>query len=194
MTHHGVKGQKWGIRRNRETGIRPSAQALNDSAFGRAASRNVDHHNVRVAKRKTRTREEKIALATKTVKVASVALAGGVFAVKVIRELNGASVPKAQLKLHQGESDKWLRQNFIPNNGKTPVSHIKPPERVFAMGPAPSINRKLKTPVKSEANFIKSMTKKHNTDALLENEKLRKWYDDFKVPLPEREFIELWPE
>jgi len=165
LAHYGVKGQKWGVRRAR------------DPVTG---------------KKRPRTREEKIALAAKTVKVVSVALAGGVIAAKIVRELSGTKTPRSQLKVHNGESDQWLRHNFLPSNGKTPVSHIKPPERVFAMGPGTS--RKLKTPVKSEMSFIKTATKKHNTDALVENEKLRKWYDDFKIPLPDREFVELWPE
>lgn len=165
LAHHGVKGMKWGVRRAR------------DPVTG---------------KKVPRTREEKIALAAKTVKVASVAIAGGVIAAKIVRELNGAKTPRPQLKIHNGESDKWLRQNFMPSNAKTPVSHVKPPERIFAMGPAPS--RKLKTPVKSEMSFIRAATKKHNADALIENDKLRKWYDDFQIPLPDREFIELWPE
>ncbi len=52
--HHGVKGQKWGIRRNPKTGVRPIAQTLNDSAFGRQSQRNVDTHNRRAAARQAK--------------------------------------------------------------------------------------------------------------------------------------------
>lgn len=169
LAHHGVKGMKWGVRRAR------------DPVTG---------------KKVPRTREEKIALAAKTVKVASVALAGGVLAAKIVRELNGAKTPRPQLKVHNGESDKWLRQNFMPSNGKTPVSHVKPATTKMFFGPnareVPG-HAKLKN-VKSESTFIKSSIKKHNADALIENERLRKWYDDFQIPLPQREFMEIWPE
>lgn len=181
LSHHGVKGMKWGVRRAR------------DPVTG---------------KKVPRTREEKIALAAKTVRVASITLAGGVIAAKIVRDLNGAKTPRPQLKVHTGESNQWLRQNFMPNNAKTPVSHIKPPERIFAMGPGNTATTKMffgpnarAVPghaklkgVKSESPFIKSTIKKRNADALRENERLRKWYDDFQIPLPQREFMEIWPE
>lgn len=203
LAHHGVKGMKWGVRRAR------------DPVTG---------------KKVPRTREEKIALVAKTVKVASLAIAGGVLAAKIIRELNGGrtelptlnqlniptsrtpkfqhphkKVSRADLKIHNGESDKWLRQNFMPSNGKTPVSHLKPPERIFAMGPATTSPKGPKLPkgmtaqmlrkdVSESRAFRHKMTREHNTSALLENERLRKWYDDFQIPLPDREFMEIWPE
>lgn len=177
LAHHGVKGMKWGVRRAR------------DPVTG---------------KKVPRTREEKIALAAKTVKVASVAIAGGVLAAKIVRELNQGKVPRTQLKVHNGQSDKWLRQNFMPSNGKTPVTHIKPPERIFAMGPAHSSKgsklpkgmtaQMLRKDVSESRAFRQKMTREHNTSALLENERLRKWYDDFQIPLPDREFMEIWPE
>lgn len=43
--HYGVKGMRWGIRRDPKTGARPIAVALNESAFGRATQRNVDRYN-----------------------------------------------------------------------------------------------------------------------------------------------------
>lgn len=45
LAHHGVKGQRWGVRRDPKTGIRPIAKTLNDSSFGRATQRNIDRHN-----------------------------------------------------------------------------------------------------------------------------------------------------
>lgn len=51
LDHHGVKGQKWGVRRNKTTGVRPLAQTLNDSRFGRRAQKNVDTHNRRAGAR-----------------------------------------------------------------------------------------------------------------------------------------------
>lgn len=45
LAHHGVKGQKWGIRRDPRTGIRPIASTLDKSRFGRLAKANADRHN-----------------------------------------------------------------------------------------------------------------------------------------------------
>lgn len=47
LEHHGIKGQKWGIRRDPKTGIRPIATTLNKNSFGIASKRNVDRHNKR---------------------------------------------------------------------------------------------------------------------------------------------------
>lgn len=175
LAHHGVKGMKWGVRRAR------------DPVTG---------------KKVPRTREEKIALAEKSVKIASTAIVGGLFAAKIISGVNHnrkvrlsrnpATNPQLRKVIdnqnevrRSREAEKWLRQNFMPNNGPTPVSHIKPNG---------SPTRLLKTPVKSEARFMHDFTKKHNAAALVENERLRKWYDDFQIPLPQREFMEIWPE
>jgi hypothetical protein len=169
LAHYGVKGQKWGVRRKLK---KAGNKFLDDLDLPGRENRRSNRISVEQQRKEKRAARIEFA-----VKAAPVVLMGGIFAVKVIRELNGAKTPRPQLKVHQGESDKWLRQNFIPNNGKTPVSSLK-----------------LKTPVKSEANFMKSMTKKHNANAVIENARLRKWYDEFQIPLPQREFVELWPE
>ena len=41
LEHHGIKGQRWGIRRDPKTGIRPIAKTLDKSRFGRAANANA---------------------------------------------------------------------------------------------------------------------------------------------------------
>jgi hypothetical protein len=45
LAHYGVKGMRWGVRRDPKTGARPIAVALNDSAFGRLARANNDRYN-----------------------------------------------------------------------------------------------------------------------------------------------------
>ncbi len=44
MAHYGVKGMRWGVRRDPESGVRPIAKALDESWFGRAAKANVNRH------------------------------------------------------------------------------------------------------------------------------------------------------
>lgn len=44
LSHYGVKGMRWGVRRNGETGIRPIAQTLNDSKFGQKANANAEKY------------------------------------------------------------------------------------------------------------------------------------------------------
>lgn len=51
VEHFGVKGMHWGVRRDPDTGVRPIAKSLDEGPFGRAAKRNVDRHNARVAKK-----------------------------------------------------------------------------------------------------------------------------------------------
>lgn len=52
IAHYGKRGMKWGVRRDPVTGIRPIAQTLNDSKFGKAAQKNVNRHDKNVANRK----------------------------------------------------------------------------------------------------------------------------------------------
>lgn len=47
IEHHGVKGMKWGVRRDPTTGARPIAVALNNSRFGQAANANAQRHMAR---------------------------------------------------------------------------------------------------------------------------------------------------
>lgn len=44
MAHYGVKGMHWGIRRDRETGVRPIAKAFDESVFGRLANANANRY------------------------------------------------------------------------------------------------------------------------------------------------------
>lgn len=60
IEHVGVKGMKWGVRRNPKTGIRPIAKTLNDSRFGRAAQKNVDRHDRRVANKGGKSHAEAV--------------------------------------------------------------------------------------------------------------------------------------
>ena len=59
LAHFGVKGQKWGVRRDDKTGVRPIAQRLNDSAFGRASQKNLDRHDRKVAEKKDKKEKKK---------------------------------------------------------------------------------------------------------------------------------------
>jgi hypothetical protein len=45
LAHYGKKGMHWGVRRDAETGVRPVAQKLNDSKFGKASAANADRYN-----------------------------------------------------------------------------------------------------------------------------------------------------
>lgn len=44
MAHYGVKGMRWGVRRDPETGVRPIAKALDESWFGRVANANANRY------------------------------------------------------------------------------------------------------------------------------------------------------
>lgn len=61
LEHHGVRGMKWGVRRNKQTGVRPIAKTLNDSRLGKLSKRNVDRHNRQKSQGKVST-SEKIAV------------------------------------------------------------------------------------------------------------------------------------
>lgn len=52
LAHYGVKGMRWGVRRDPKTGVRPIAKTLNEGRIGRASKANVDRHNARVNNRK----------------------------------------------------------------------------------------------------------------------------------------------
>jgi hypothetical protein len=54
IEHFGVKGMKWGVRRDEKTGVRPAAKALDESAFGRLAKANVRRHDSKVAAKKAK--------------------------------------------------------------------------------------------------------------------------------------------
>lgn len=49
LEHVGVKGMHWGVRRDPVTGVRPSAKALDESAFGKLAKANVNRYNAKKA-------------------------------------------------------------------------------------------------------------------------------------------------
>lgn len=51
LAHYGVKGQKWGVRRDPQTGVRPIARTLDRSKFGQKAHSNANKHDARVAKK-----------------------------------------------------------------------------------------------------------------------------------------------
>lgn len=84
--HHGVKGQKWGLRRNRDTGIRPAAQTLNDSKLAKLNEANVNRHN---AKKAAKASRPKLSKGGKLL-VGGVAVVGFAFAEKAVfkRTLN----------------------------------------------------------------------------------------------------------
>lgn len=44
LAHFGVKGMKWGVRRDPRTGARPISVALNSSRFGQAANKNAERY------------------------------------------------------------------------------------------------------------------------------------------------------
>ena len=48
LEHHGVKGQKWGVRRNEKTGARPIAVTLNNSKFGQKSIARAEKHGQKV--------------------------------------------------------------------------------------------------------------------------------------------------
>lgn len=49
LAHYGVKGMKWGVRRNSDTGVRPIAKTLDESKFGRAANANAKRYMAKQA-------------------------------------------------------------------------------------------------------------------------------------------------
>lgn len=51
LAHFGVKGMKWGVRKDPKTGVRPIAKALDSSKFGALSKANVERHNHRKAMR-----------------------------------------------------------------------------------------------------------------------------------------------
>ena len=62
LAHYGVKGMRWGIRRDPVTGIRPIAQTLNDDAFGRLAQKSINRHNAAVRKRNQKASAKTLAV------------------------------------------------------------------------------------------------------------------------------------
>ena len=48
ILHFGVKGMKWGVRRDSKTGIRPIAKTLNDSRFGKKSIARAEAHGQKV--------------------------------------------------------------------------------------------------------------------------------------------------
>lgn len=44
LEHVGVKGMRWGVRRDKTTGVRPIAAKLNDSRFGKMANANAQRY------------------------------------------------------------------------------------------------------------------------------------------------------
>lgn len=89
LEHAGVKGMKWGVRRNSNTGVRPIAKTLSNSKFGKLAQRNVDRHNraksQRTEKKKTRIAERQAAGKARIERLKS---GKGTFKDKLIRDLD----------------------------------------------------------------------------------------------------------
>lgn len=53
LAHYGVKGMKWGVRKDRR-GVRPAARALNDSGFGKLSKANKDRYDRKRAAKKAK--------------------------------------------------------------------------------------------------------------------------------------------
>jgi hypothetical protein len=58
LEHYGVKGMKWGVRKDK-TGVRPIARSLSKSKFGDASRKNADRHNKRAAAKTAAIKEAK---------------------------------------------------------------------------------------------------------------------------------------
>lgn len=54
LAHFGVKGMRWGVRRDKTTGIRPIAKSLDESRFGKLSKKNVDRYNAQSSAAKHR--------------------------------------------------------------------------------------------------------------------------------------------
>lgn len=141
LDHHGVKGQKWGVRRNRTTGVRPLAQTLNDSRFGRRAQKNVDTHNRRAGARADKKWQKNIYTVQSAVaihnRVADKMNNGGLDklnnnpAFKGKRMINANGEPlntptsKAYFKAYEKMNEQFTRQAVKEIHGSSPSGGFK---------------------------------------------------------------------
>src|SRR5688572_32998300 len=95
LAHHGVKGMKWGVRKNLK---KAGNKFLDDLDLPGRENRRSNRISVEQQRKEKRAARIEFA-----VKAAPFVLMGGVMAVRVIKGLNGAKTPRPKLKVHQGE-------------------------------------------------------------------------------------------
>ena len=133
LEHHGVKGQKWGVRRNSSTGVRPIARTLNDSRFGQNSIRRAESHmtkqNQRAALKTTRLQSQQaverarssVAIkhpTNKDIIAARQAVAQGGHSTAVAKAKIQYKVAKAQYKVDKQTIGKTQAKIILEKNGK----------------------------------------------------------------------------
>lgn len=163
LAHFGVKGQKWGVRNQRESSGRKLPKQ----------------------KKAPLTTDQKV----RRIKI-GLAVAMGTFAVaNVISQHRSATKSSSMpLKLIKGGSssrdaaaEKWLRQNTLKSNPK--VNDIRPTAKA---------KKQAGTMSKETQDFIRAFTAKQNEQIKYVNADLRKLDNELNIPIHAREYLKEW--
>jgi hypothetical protein len=139
LEHHGIKGQRWGIKRNPKTGVRPLAKTFNNK-FGSIARKNVNAHysRRRAIKRFSNDpqRQKKFigTAAVVTVIGASLAL-GGSHITKILKE-HGAK-KAAGIVFQKGGTTVFKSGTFHPGDfmdASVPVRQLTEAAKMLTRG------------------------------------------------------------
>jgi len=172
LMHYGIKGQKWGIRKQQATASDNSSKP----------------------KKPPLTREQKL----KRVEIGLKVIGGALAVASILAKAHGNSKIRASndpLKNPQlrkviddqnrvkrsRESEKWLRQNVFDK--KIKVSDVRPP---------PAAKKKIAEMSPDTKKFLADFSAKQNVINTHANSDLKSLYEKGQVPLHAREYLDAW--
>lgn len=120
LEHFGVKGMKWGVRRNPKTGARPIAKSLSRGPVGKLARANVNAHYARKRKRNNLTESQR--RNRSRLKKAAGAIVLADIGLEVVNSQAGRQMMSRSFKTARRVIRPTIDDKLMKNMMKTPVT------------------------------------------------------------------------
>lgn len=192
LEHFGVKGMRWGVRKDHRTEgekivsqLRTNAAMVNPSQ--KKFAKEANKATMKRARQRYRASPEGKAQRRKQIKLAAiggavaVGVAGGVMAKSLMNQYGGVKLKAADAPLRRGNV---VTRHLMHKTGPVKTVNINPNlrERALRARAASASGNDAKVMKRVAANHLESTKKANDT--------LKSWYNQNNVPIPKREFID----